>query len=284
MDTLLHILQQRNPDTSTEELYARIVCGQIYVNNQRERQPAAVVAADAQIEYRRPRYVSRGGEKLHAALVEWQIEVGDKVFLDAGASSGGFSDCLLQFGARQVHAVDVGYNQLDYRLRRDPRVVVHERTNLMTLRSLDPAADAAVADLSFRSLRGAAARLLSLTREGWAIVLVKPQFELAARGKHPALDAAGGVVRGRALLLRTLLGLQQQLADEGVAVQRVLASPLRGRRGNQEFLFQISYRETPAAVAEQQDAAIRQRIHDEVRRLDRLHDQPNEERSSGSPM
>lgn len=279
MDSLLRFLEQRYPDLSTKELYARIVCGQIYVNDERVRDPAATVSVNAAIEYRVRRYVSRGGEKLHAALTQWRISVEAKVFLDAGASSGGFSDCLLQSGAKKVHAVDVGYNQLDYRLRSDPRVVVHERTNLMSLQSLDPPADAAVADLSFRSLHGAAGKLLSLVREGWAIVLVKPQFELSAAGAQAALEG-GGVVRDRDVLLQTLLRLQRQLSADGIAVRRVLASPIAGRRGNREFLFLIERVSAAAVDVGGRDAATEAQIRDQVARLD----QPNEDRSSGSPI
>ncbi len=259
------------------------------VNGERIRDPALRVAADALIEMpSRQRYVSRGGEKLHAALEEWSAPVRGKVFLDAGASTGGFTDCLLQFGARAVHAVDVGYNQLDYRLRRDSRVIVHERTNLMHLESLDPPADAAVADLSFRSLRGAARKLLSLSGEGWAIVLVKPQFEFASalkragagrspgsrgRGRSPvrgrsaprdvadfnsATNFEAGVVRDPDVLQEILLSLRRDLAADGITVQGELASPVAGRRGNREFLFLLT-----SGVSEYQ---------------------PKEERSSGEPM
>ena len=302
MTTLLQVLQRISPDVPTKELYARIVCGEIYVAGERVRDPAHPIAEDASVEHRRRRYVSRGGEKLHAALVEWRVPVDGKVFLDAGASSGGFTDCLLQFGACAVHAVDVGYNQLDYRLRSDARVHVHERTNLMDLQSLDPPAAAAVADLSFRSLRGAAARLLSLAAEGWAIVLVKPQFELAAaarravrggdatRDSRAARDnraAAGidrGVVRDRALLLQTLLRLQRQLAAEGIAVRRVLASPISGRRGNREFLFLIERRAGGVSGADAADAVdTEQQIRREVAGLSGSSVQPKEERSSGAP-
>ena len=128
----------------------------------------------------------------------------------------------------------MGYNQLDYRLRNDPRVISHERTNIMTLRSgvLDPPADAAVADLSFRSLEGAAAHIVSLTAEGWLIALAKPQFEL--RGRPSAFS---GVLHDRGEIARVLLDLADRLVAEGLGIRGVLASPIRGRKGNQEFLF-----------------------------------------------
>lgn len=252
MESLLQLLIRRFPDIAEKELYARVLCGEILVDGERVRDPGARVTAEVQISQQRRRYVSRGGDKLHAALERWPVPVKGRVFLDAGASTGGFTDCLLRFGAEAVHAVDVGYNQLDYQLRRDPRVIVHERTNLMGLHALDPSPDAAVADLSFRSLRGAARKLLSLTREGWAIVLVKPQFEFASTLKvgrddshghsvptrsSSALDA--GVIRDRSVLLDILLTLRADLAADGISVRRVLASPVVGRRGNREFLFLI---------------------------------------------
>ncbi len=141
------------------------------------------VRADAEISIReKPPYVSRGGEKLAAGLDLWGIACEGKTWIDAGCSTGGFTDCLLRRGASLVYAIDVGENQLDWRLRADPRVRVMESTNVMAVRAeeLDPVPDSAVADLSFRSLRQAAARILGLTTERRGIFLVKPQFEFAA--------------------------------------------------------------------------------------------------------
>lgn len=241
MPVLLQLLRERFPNESPKELHARILCGEVLVGGETERDPARSVASDVRIEWRVSRYVSRGGLKLEAALAAWQLPVKGRVFVDAGASTGGFTDCLLHAGAERVHAVDVGYNQLDYRLRQDPRVVVHERTNLMSLETLDPQPHAGVADLSFRSLRGAARKLLSLTREGWAVVLVKPQFEL------PSPDRSfDGVIRDRGQLLNTLMRVVGTLGDEDVVVVRTMPSPVPGRKGNREFLFLIS---VPGALA-----------------------------------
>ncbi len=235
MVPLLRLLCERFPDVSPKELHARVLCGEVLVNGGTERDPSRSVSADATLEWRVNRFVSRGGLKLEAALAAWQLPVQGRVFVDAGASTGGFTDCLLHAGAERVHAVDVGYNQLDYRLRQDPRVVVHERTNIMSLERLEPEPHAGVADLSFRSLKGAAHRLLQLTRERWAVVLVKPQFEL------PAPDRAfDGVIRDRALLLGTLLRVVAALSAEDVAVIQTMPSPVVGRRGNREFLFLVA--------------------------------------------
>ena len=127
-----------------------------------------------------PKYVSRGGFKLEKALSEFGMDVTGLVMLDAGSSTGGFTDCLLQNGAKAVHSVDVGFNLLDFKIRNDSRVVVHEKQNIMTLtkEALVPAPQAAVADLSFRSIKGAASHILDLVGDTWLIALIKPQFEV----------------------------------------------------------------------------------------------------------
>lgn len=226
------------PELSRDELYAAILCGEIYVNGERVRDPGAPVSSGAQIRRQGSTYVSRGGLKLDHALVTWGIDVSGKVMVDAGASTGGFTDCLLHHGASHVHAVDVGYNQLAYRLRCDARVSVHERTNIMDVESLTPPPDAGVVDLSFRSLRGAARHVLTLTREGWAIVLVKPQFEL--RGRHPTF---GGVLRDDDLRYRVVQEIIDALWSEGAYVSALTRSPIAGRRGNREYLFHICRQE-----------------------------------------
>jgi len=177
------------------------------------------------------KYVSRGGTKLEYALDEWSIEVKDLEFIDAGSSSGGFTDCLLQRGASRVHCVDVGYNQLDYRIRVEPRAVVHEKTNIMHVSPLDVEVDAAVADLSFRSITGAASHILSLTRNKWMISLIKPQFELISN-----IEDFTGVITDSTLLYETLVSVYESLKEEGVGVKAIITSPITGRKGNREFL------------------------------------------------
>ncbi len=233
------------------------MCGDVRVDGGTETDPRRSVPADARIEITGRRYVSRGGEKLAAALEAWGISPTGRVWLDAGASTGGFTDCLLQGGATAVHAVDVGYNQLDFSLRRDTRVVVHERTNIGDLHEteLDPPPDAAVCDLSFRSLRGVLRSILDLTRLGWGIALLKPQFELAAehrwggRATPNVLDAAGGVARGSErdeVIERVCDELER---DEGVVVLRRMTSPVAGRGGNREVLLLVGRAETLSALS-----------------------------------
>jgi 23S rRNA (cytidine1920-2'-O)/16S rRNA (cytidine1409-2'-O)-methyltransferase len=228
---LLSLLQTIYPDEEKAELFARVLCGEVLVDGERVKDPKRPVPAEARVELEGRGFVSRGGEKLDAALEAWRIDVGGKVFVDAGASTGGFTDCLLQRGAARVHAVDVGYNQLAWRLRQDSRVVVHESTNITAVDRLDPPADAAVCDLSFRSLSGVSRSLLALTRERWFIGLLKPQFEW-----EDAPSTFDGVVRRREDAHRIVAETLTRLAAEGAHPRRLVASPIRGRRGNHEYL------------------------------------------------
>jgi 23S rRNA (cytidine1920-2'-O)/16S rRNA (cytidine1409-2'-O)-methyltransferase len=232
---LLELLCRRNPSTTRAEHHARILCGEIEVEGERVRDPQRLVESGARVVRRPPRrYVSRGGLKLEAILEDWHVEVDGLSFIDAGASTGGFTDCLLQRGASRVCAVEVGANQLAYRLRRDSRVTVLERTNIMAVTpgQLPFRPDAAVADLSLRSLRGAARHVLGLVARGWLIALVKPQYELAA-----ADALAGGVVERPEDRLLALQGLAADLEREAVYVTRVGPSRLPGGAGNIEFFF-----------------------------------------------
>jgi 23S rRNA (cytidine1920-2'-O)/16S rRNA (cytidine1409-2'-O)-methyltransferase len=233
---LLDLLRRLYPETEKKRLLARILCGEVRVGEETVRDPKIPVPADSEIAFNPPpRFVSRGGVKLDHALRVWNLDVKDRVLIDAGASSGGFTDCLLQRGARCVYCIDVGYNQLDYTLRRDARVVVLERTNIMAVSREhfrdDLMPTAAVADLSFRSLRKAAGHLLSLVTGGWLIALIKPQFEW----RTPLPDFRG-VVRGEKSYRDILLALIAGLWEEGVYLSRITASPITGRRGNLEFL------------------------------------------------
>jgi 23S rRNA (cytidine1920-2'-O)/16S rRNA (cytidine1409-2'-O)-methyltransferase len=182
-----------------------------------------------------PRFVSRGGEKLDAALSQFGIRTAGRRALDAGASTGGFTDCLLQRGAASVVAVDVGYGQLHERLRDDPRVEVRERTDIRSVEStsLDAGVEIVVADLAFISLRSVLPSLVALAEPGADLVLlVKPQFEAgrtdAARGR--------GVIRDPAVWRRVLGEVEEAAAATGAAMMGCMVSPLRGADGNVEFL------------------------------------------------
>lgn len=193
-----------------------------------------------------PRFVGRGGEKLDAALDQFAIDVDGVVALDAGASTGGFTDCLLQRGARRVVAVDVGRNQLHERLRADPRVTSLERTNVRTL-APDSLADAPfailVADLSFISLKTVAPALVALAAPGaQLVVLVKPQFEAGRR----EVSAGRGVVRDPEVWRRVLEEVGSAWQSQGATMMGVMASPLRGADGNVEFLAHLCVGAAPA--------------------------------------
>lgn len=228
---LLQLLQESYPAYEKDELWAFIECRQVLVDGEICPDSRRLVSTDSIIGFSFPTFVSRGGEKLDHALSQWNIDVSQMIFVDAGSSTGGFTDCLLQRGAQAVHAVDVGYNQLDYRLRSDDRVFVHERRNIMHINALEPQPHAAVADLSFRSITGAASHILSLTREKWMVSLIKPQFELER-------EATGfsGVVKDDATLASILYAVFESLTQERVGFSAMIESPIRGRKGNREFL------------------------------------------------
>jgi 23S rRNA (cytidine1920-2'-O)/16S rRNA (cytidine1409-2'-O)-methyltransferase len=198
-----------------------------------------IVAGDA------PRFVSRGGLKLDAALERFSIDVDGRRCLDAGASTGGFTDCLLQRGASEVVAVDVGRGQLDWTLRNDERVRVMERTNLrhLTLATFGEPCEIAVADLSFISLVVVAPALVRLTTgDAVMVLLVKPQFE-AGKGRV----GRGGIVRDPSVHRAVLGEVIEGLARAGVIVTDIMASPLHGADGNVEFLARAA--KSGAAVA-----------------------------------
>ncbi len=230
--------------TTRQEAQATIAAGGVLVSGAAATKAARLVAADEPVVLVAPPspFVSRGGLKLDAALTRFGVSVAGRRVLDAGASTGGFTDCLLQRRATRVYAVDVGHGQLDPSLRSDARVIVLERLNLRALRpedlqAVDPDFEpcpVVVADLSFISLRTVAPVLAGPVAAGAAdlVVLVKPQFEVgraeASRGK--------GVVRDPALWLGALQGVASALNAAGSGIMGAMASPLTGAAGNVEFL------------------------------------------------
>ncbi len=232
---LIELLKTLHPQSDEKELRARILRGHVSVEGEKVVKPGTPVPPDAAVHLRpSPSFVSRGGEKLQAAVDAWNVRCAAGAWIDAGCSTGGFTDCLLRHGAPLVYAVDVGEGQLDWRLRNDARVRAMEGTNIMSLarRDLDPLPARAVADLSFRSLQGAARHILGLTTEGWGIFLVKPQFEL----RRP-LPGFRGVVGDPGAVREIIDGLVGRLAAEGVAAEKEMPSPISGRKGNAEYLF-----------------------------------------------
>ena len=195
------------------------------------------------------RYVGRGGHKLDAALRAFELDVRDLRVLDAGASTGGFTDCLLQAGAGSVIAVEVGRGQMHQRLLGDPRITLLERTNIreVVVDDIGGPVDLVVGDLSFVSLRVLAPSLLGLVAPGGDLVLlVKPQFE-AARGE---VDAGRGVIRDPEVWRRTLSDVSGSFAGLGAAIMGVMRSPLRGADGNVEFFLHVVAPPAMAAAGE----------------------------------
>lgn len=230
-------MARRGIAVSREEAQEAIAAGKVLVSGSVAAKASRLVAAGEPIELLEPprRYVSRGGEKLEHALDAFGLDVAGLRCLDVGASTGGFTDCLLQRGAERVYAVDVGHGQLHQRVREDPRVDVYERLDARNL-SLEhvggTAVDFACADVSFISLRLVVPAFAPLVIRGAPVVcLVKPQFEAERRqvGK-------GGVVRDQAVWAEVLERVVAFLADARVGVAAVVPSPLRGTQGNVEFL------------------------------------------------
>lgn len=244
------LLVQRGLAPSRERAQAYVLAGRVFVDGRRVDKPGARVPLDVHIEVRGPDhpYVSRGGLKLEHALRTFDLDVRGVVALDLGAGTGGFTDCLLQHGARRVYAVDVGRGQLDLRLRQDPRVVVLERTHA---RDLSPAlvpepVDFVCADVSFISLAKALPPVVPLLREGaTGVALVKPQFE-AGRGV-----AKGGVVRDPEVHRSVIRTVRDRLSQHGLGALGVTPSPIRGDAGNVEFLLLLR-KGAPATLTEEE--------------------------------
>lgn len=230
------MLVARGLAPTREKAQALILAGLVEVEGRRVEKAGAPVAQDAVLRVAPPPhpYVSRGGVKLEAALDAFSLDVAGATCLDVGASTGGFTDCLLQRGARRVYAVDVGYGQLDARLRADPRVVVRERVNARNLSSghVPEPVNLAAMDLSFISVRLVLPAVVKVLGSGAAcVVLVKPQFE-AGRGEVPR----GGVVRSEETRRRVLEEIERFGRELGLDHLGSIRSPIRGGRGNEEFL------------------------------------------------
>jgi len=232
---LLQKLKQEYPEYSDKELFTAVMCGEVLVDGAIIRDTKSLVNHTAFLTLKKKKYVSRGGFKLEKVIGLWGLPVCGKILLDAGCSTGGFTDCLLQNGAESVYAVDVGYNQLDYSLRTNPAVVVMERTNIMSIHSLSPQPHWAVADLSFRSLRSAASHILQLTSDSRLIALMKPQFEI----DNPD-DDFDGIVRDADKIIEIAVKVIKEMSEEGAYVTKASLSPVRGRKGNQELLLDIT--------------------------------------------
>lgn len=240
---------------SRERAKAVIMAGEVYVNNQKSDKPGMLVPADARLEVRGGlRYVSRGGLKLEKAMACFPISLTGKTTMDIGASTGGFTDCMLQNGAARVYAIDVGYGQLAWKLRTDARVVNLERTNVryLTEEQVPEQVDFFSVDVAFISLK----LVLPVARRflkdgGQAVCLVKPQFE-AGRGKV----GKKGVVRDPAVHREVLKEMTQFVLANGFSILGLTYSPVRGPEGNIEYLLYLEKAVCPETVPFSVEAVV----------------------------
>ena len=247
------VLVQRGLAESRAQAQALVLAGRVRGYDK----PGTQVEEDAELELKEgQRYVSRGGEKLAHALDLFGVDPAGRDCLDVGASTGGFTDVLLEHGAARVIALDVGHGQLHERLRADPRVTVLERTNVRELRALPFTPELVVCDVSFISVRLALPPALALARPGWeAVVLVKPQFE-AGRAEV----RKGGVVRDPAVRARVVREVAEAALAWGGETAGVVDSGLPGPKGNREVFLHLVHRERPQLpddVDERIAAAVR---------------------------
>ena len=223
-------LVENNLVSSREKARAVIMSGIVYINNQKADKAGEIVPEGATVEVRGDtlKYVSRGGLKLEKALIEFDINLDGKIAMDIGASTGGFTDCMLQNGASQVYAVDVGYGQLAWRLRNDPRVVNMERTNVRYIDT--PKIDFATIDVSFISLK----LVLPVVKGVETVCLIKPQFE-AGREKV----GKKGVVRDKAVHIEVIENIVKFSKSIGFKTSGISFSPIKGPEGNIEYLLHL---------------------------------------------
>jgi len=232
-----NLLVNRKLAESRQKAQAMILAGQVLVNDQRIDKPGRMVdeASEVRIKGEQLRYVSRGGLKLEAALREFNVSVADLSCIDVGASTGGFTDCLLQHGARQVTAIDVGHNQLAWKLRQDRRVRLREGVNARYLSAGDfpERFDIATMDLSFISITKVLPALITVLKPGARIIaLIKPQFEV---GRNEV--GKGGIVKDAAKHQRVINDISAFACSIGLTVEGVIESPISGADGNKEFLM-----------------------------------------------
>ena len=233
------LLVERGLADSRTKAQAMVMAGVVLVDDQRVEKPSHQFDTNSSIRIKggddpTSRYVGRGGLKLEAAVREFQLDVSDLICLDVGASTGGFTDCLLQNGARKVISIDVGHNQIDWRLRNDPRVEVREGVNARYLTSEDfpHKFDLVVMDVSFISVTKVLPAIIPLlAAHGSIITLIKPQFEVG-RGEV----GSGGIVRDESKRLRVVEEVNTAARALGLEVLKTIESPITGAEGNVEYL------------------------------------------------
>ena len=260
------LLVKRNLAASREKAKAIIMTGNVFVNGQREDKAGSTFKEDALIEVKgNPmKYVSRGGYKLEKAIDLWQVPLQDKICMDVGSSTGGFTDCMLQNGAQKVYAIDVGTNQLAWKLRQDERVISMEKTNIryVTPEDIGEAVDFVSIDVAFISLTKVLTPVKELMKEGAQMVcLIKPQFE-AGREKV----GKKGVVRDKKVHEEVIEMVTNHALSLGFIVKGLEHSPIRGPEGNIEYLLYVEKAEKEPSVA---DDKMKEEIH---RLVERAHE------------
>jgi 23S rRNA (cytidine1920-2'-O)/16S rRNA (cytidine1409-2'-O)-methyltransferase len=234
LDKLIH---DRGLAASRDRAKALIMEGKVVVNGHPATKAGELVGTDASIELKgedNP-YVSRGGLKLEAAFKHFQISVRDKTAMDVGSSTGGFTDVMLQHGARRVYCIDVGYGQLAWKLRQDPNVVLLERTNIRHLENnrIPEVIDIATIDVSFISLTKVVPKVLEFLKDkGEIVALIKPQFEV---GKGEV--GKGGIVKEESKRVEVIARIKAEFAALGLQVTGIISSPITGQKGNIEYLL-----------------------------------------------
>ena len=227
-------LGEKLPQYSRRQIQSWIMQGKVMVDGKIVTKSGTLVADDAAITYdiQEPKYASRAGLKLEAALKHFNIDVKGLVALDAGISTGGFTDCLLQHGVAKVYGIDVGYGQVTDKIRHDARVILMERTNLRELRELPEKVDLITLDLSFISVLKVMDAVMALLKpDGQLIVLIKPQFE-AEKGEV----GRGGIIKDSDLHQEIIARVVHGITNYGFAQVGVIDSPIEGASGNKEFL------------------------------------------------
>ena len=234
-----NLLVEKGIIQSRERAKALILLGDVRVNGSPVNKAGTLIDEDAEIELtgKDIPFVSRGGLKLEKAIKEFNINVKNKIAIDVGASTGGFTDCLLQYGVKKVYAIDVGYGQLAWKLRNNPRVAVIERKNIRYIKPSDigEPVDIAAIDVSFISLKLVLPVVKKLLKEnGEIIALIKPQFEV---GKSEV--GKGGIVREKEKHEKVISEIKSFATDLGIKVLNITKSPITGQKGNVEFLIYI---------------------------------------------
>lgn len=228
------LVQERHPEFSRSYVQSIIMQGKVFVDGSVCTKSGTLVAVDADVEVKaaEPKYVSRAGLKLEKALDHFKIDVKDLVVLDSGISTGGFTDCLLQRGARRVYGIDVGYGQVHEKIRHDERVILMERTNLRHVESLPELVDLVTLDLSFISILKVMPAVAKLLVPGGRIIaLIKPQFEAEKKDV-----GRGGIIKDESVHKKVVEKIKVGMKEFGFKMIDVIESPIFGAKGNKEFL------------------------------------------------